>query len=240
MAYGGLTNGNLEYVPTIISCRNTGKILTRCAAVGGIVGLIKDWCHVVGTEQAYNVNEGEVVLEGTTDGFVGGIVGYLNETDHTNCDVEISYCANKGAITGHYRLGGIIGTSQTTNNEAINNCVNIGTLTSTKNEAATTVGGIVGATTSFITNCKSHCDVAALDCTFGMITATSRSETTLVKDCEVGGSFLGKYISEEDEYETTTIKESNYYKYIYGGTTDWTGVEAYDGNTYLSTKPTVN
>ena len=73
-----------------------------------------------------------------------------------------------------------------------------------------------------------------------MITATSRSETTLVKDCEVGGSFLGNYSSEEDEYETTAIKEANYYKYIYGGTTDWTGVEAYDGNTYLSTKPTVN
>ena len=240
MAYGGLTNASNKYVPVITGCRNKGKILTRCAAVGGIVGLIKDWCNVVGTEQAYNVNEGEVVLEGTTDGFVGGIVGYINETDHTNCDILIAYCANKGAITGRYRVGGIVGTATSTHNDVITNCVNIGTLTSTNAEAATTVGGIVGMTTSFTTNCKSHCVIEALDCTFGMITATSRSETTLVKDCEVGGSFIGKYISEEDEYETTAIKESNYYKYIYGGTTDWTGVEAYDGNTYLSTKPTVN
>jgi hypothetical protein len=240
MIYGGLTNGTNKYVPTITGCRNKGKILARCGCVGGIVGLIRDWGHITGTEQAYNVNEGEVVLEGTNDGFVGGIVGYINESDHTNCDISVAQCANKATITGRYRVGGIIGTSTTTNNEAITNCVNIGNLKSTKAEAATTVGGIVGMTTSFTTNCQSHCAIEAAGCTFGMITAAKRTDTTLVKDCQVGGTLQGEYDTEYEVYEEIKINASNIYNYIYGGKTDWTGVANYDGNTFLETKPTVN
>ena len=240
MMYGGLTNGTKTYVPTITGCRNKGKVLARCGCIGGIVGLIRDWGHITGTEQAYSVNEGEVVLEGTNDGFVGGILGYLNETDHTNCDISVAYCANKATITGRYRVGGIIGTSTTTNNEAITNCVNIGELVSTDNAATTTVGGIAGMTTSFITNCQSHCRIATHLCTFGIITAAQRTETTLVKNCQVGGVVISEYDEDEDEYIEAKLSSSNYYKYIYGGTTDWSGVEGYDGNTLLSTKPTIN
>lgn len=240
MIYGGLTNNNTKYIPTITGCRNKGKVLARCGCVGGIVGLIRDWGHITGTEQAYNVNEGEVVLEGTTDGFVGGILGYLNETDHTNCDISVAQCANKATITGRYRVGGIIGTSTTTNNEAITNCVNIGEMVSTDNVATTTIGGIAGMTTSFITNCQSHCRIATHLCTFGIITAAKRTETTLVKNCQVGGVVISEYDEDEDVYIEAKLSSSNYYKYIYGGTTDWSGVEGYDGNTLLSTKPTIN
>ena len=240
MAYGGLTNGSNKYVPVITGCRNKGKVLARCGCIGGIVGLIRDWGHITGTEQAYSVNEGEVVLEGTNDGFVGGIVGYINETDHTNCDISVAQCANKATITGRYRVGGIIGTSTTTNNEAITNCINIGELVSTDNVETTTVGGIAGMTTSFITNCQSHCRIATLHCTFGIITAAKRTETTLVKNCQVGGVVISEYDEDEDEYIEAKLSSSNYYKYIYGGITDWSGVEGYDGNTLLSTKPTVN
>ena len=240
MIYGGLTNGTNKYVPTITGCRNKGKVLARCGCIGGIVGLIRDWGHITGTEQAYSVNEGEVVLEGTNDGFVGGIVGYINEGDHENCDILIAQCANKATITGRYRVGGIIGTSTTTNNEAITNCVNIGEMVSTDNVATTTVGGIAGMTTSFITNCQSHCRIATHLCTFGVITAAKRTETTLVKNCQVGGVVISEYDEDEDEYIETKLSSSNYYKYIYGGTTDWSGVEGYDGNTLLSTKPTIN
>lgn len=243
MMYGGLTNGTNKYVPTITGCRNKGKVLARCGCVGGIVGLIRDWGHITGTEQAYSVNEGEVVLEGTNDGFVGGILGYLNETDHTNRDILIAYCANKGAITGRYRVGGIIGTSTTTNNEAITDCVNIGYIKNNKvDDAATTVGGIVGKATSFITNCKSHCQIEANNCLYGMITAGERTETTLVKDCQVGGAILGEYDTEDEAFKEEAIKSTNFYNYIYGTgkNTDWTGTDNYDGNTFLSTKPTIN
>ena len=240
MIYGGLTNGTKTYIPTITGCRNKGKILARCGCIGGIVGLIRDWGHITGTEQAYNVNEGEVVLEGTNDGFVGGIVGYINESDHANCDISVAQCANKATITGRYRVGGIIGTSTTTNNEAITNCVNIGELVSTDNVATTTLGGIAGMTTSFITNCQSHCRIATQHCTFGIITAAKRTETTLVKNCQVGGVVISEYDEDEDEYIEAKLSSSNYYKYIYGGSTDWSGVEGYDGNTLLSTTPTVN
>jgi hypothetical protein len=241
MIYGGLTNGTKTYIPTITGCRNKGKILARCGCIGGIVGLIRDWGHITGTEQAYNVNEGEVVLEGTNDGFVGGIVGYINESDHANCDISVAQCANKATITGRYRVGGIIGTSTTTNNEAIKDCVNIGTIKNNKiGDTATTAGGIVGKATSFITNCKSHCQIESNSCVYGIVTASERTETTLAKDCAVGGGFM-VYDEEEEDYITTPITESNFYKFIYGSgdKTDWTGTDNYDGCTWLSVKPTI-
>jgi hypothetical protein len=118
--------------------------------------------------------------------------------------------------------------------------VNIGDLVSTDNVATTTLGGIVGMTTSFITNCQSHCRIATHLCTFGIITAAKRTDTTLVKNCQVGGVVISEYDEDEDVYIEAKLSSSNYYKYIYGGTTDWSGVEGYDGNTLLPTKPTVN
>ena len=240
MIYGGKTNNSKLYTPTLVGCRNKGTIQARGGAVGGLVGLIKDWAHIVGTADNYNVNEGEVILEVTANGFVGGVIGYIEEGDHTNCDIQVSHCANKGAITGHYRVGGIIGTSTTTNNEAITNCVNIGEMVSTDNAATTTIGGIAGMTTSFITNCQSYCRIATPNCTFGIITAAKRTDTTLVKNCQVGGVVISEYDEDEDVYIEAKLSSSNYYKYIYGGTTDWSGVEGYDGNTLLSTRPTIN
>ncbi|MBR0339079.1 MAG: hypothetical protein IIX40_02670 [Alistipes sp.] len=243
MIYGGKTNNSKLYTPTLVGCRNKGTIQARGGAVGGLVGLIKDWAHIVGTADNYNVNEGEVILEVTANGFVGGVIGYIEEGDHTNCDIQVSHCANKGKITGHYRVGGIIGTSTTTNNEAIKDCVNIGYIKNNKvDDKATTVGGIVGKATSFITNCKSHCQIEAHNCLYGMITAGERTETTLVKDCQVGGVILGEYDTEDEAFKEETIKSTNFYDYIYGTgkDTDWTGTDNYDGNTHLSKKPTVN
>jgi hypothetical protein len=39
--------------------------------------------------------------------------------------------------------------------------------------------------------------------------------------------------------EIITLDGSNYYDYIYGGTTDWTGNANYDGCTFLSVVPTI-
>ena len=47
-----------------------------------------------------------------------------------------------------------------------------------------------------------------------------------------------EYDEDEDEYLTDNISSSNFHKYIYGGgTTDWTGVENYDGCSALASKP---
>ena len=76
---------------------------------------------------------------------------------------------------------------------------------------------------------------------FGFISATPRDATHKI----VGGGIGGKFIKEWDDSDgeivakTTSITDSNYSNYIYGGSTDWTGVEDYDGCVYLKSKPEV-
>ena len=76
---------------------------------------------------------------------------------------------------------------------------------------------------------------------FGFVSATPRDDTHKI----VGGGIGGKFIKEwddsdgEPEAKTTSITESNYHNYIYGGSTDWTGVDDYDGCVHLTAKPEV-
>ena len=76
---------------------------------------------------------------------------------------------------------------------------------------------------------------------FGFISATPRDATHKI----VGGGIGGKFIKEWDDSDgelvakTTSITDSNFHNYIYGGSTDWTGVEEYDGCEYLTSKPEV-
>ena len=76
---------------------------------------------------------------------------------------------------------------------------------------------------------------------FGFISATPRDATHKI----VGGGIGGKFIKEWDDSDgelvakTTSITDSNFYNYIYGGSTDWTGVDDYDGCEYLTSKPEV-
>ena len=47
-------------------------------------------------------------------------------------------------------------------------------------------------------------------------------------------------VDDEDESQKeklTPLTADNYFDYIFGGTTDWTGVENYDGCTLLTASP---
>jgi hypothetical protein len=48
-----------------------------------------------------------------------------------------------------------------------------------------------------------------------------------------------EYDEEKEAYvETKKIGSGNFYNYIYGGKTDWSGVSNYDGCSALSAAPT--
>ena len=115
------------------------------------------------------------------------------------------------------------------------------------------VGGIIGHPANPVSNCQSYCELSAIGATnAGMIMGAARAEATLVKNCQVGGQIAvteSEKKTWDDDAEDYIWKTSpdwnpltneNYFTYIYGGTTDWAGVEGYDGCSWLSEAPAVS
>ena len=142
--------------------------------------------------------------------------------------------------------------------------VNVGNITVVRPEGSTSVyniGGIKGTCSGSISGAESYCDIEAIglgDQNIGMIKGqprvvvttaednTTTSEVRAVSNCKLGGRIAVATSSTEDSdgnsvsvIDWNVISADNFYNYIYGGTTDWTGVEAYDGCSFLSVAPGV-
>ena len=248
MMYGGLTNTPAkQYIPEVVSCVNKGTVSSYAGAVGGIAGLLYDWGVVGGTESAYNVNEGEVKLLGTSAGYAGGVVGYIHQVDATNTTMTCTYSINKGAVSGNKYVGGIVGYSGITLADCIANCVNIGSVEGTITDAdyAGYIGGIAGYVAANITNSKAYSSIRRNNyLNVGMVTGSARVKDTVVAtNCQVGGDFVKLEYDQEDEVDKETVTpltDENFFNCIYGSdtNTDWTGTDNYDGCTLLTVKPT--
>ena len=140
-----------------------------------------------------------------------------------------------GGVFGHlYKAGAVNSDAQLTNTGKIS-------VTNIDVPAASAfVGGVLGDTLSPISGAQSNCEILAVGLiNVGWIMGTPRAAATLATNCKIGGTAYGDYDDEDEAYKEYTLDESNFYNYIYGGTTDWTGVENYDGCTALAAKPTI-
>ena len=81
-------------------------------------------------------------------------------------------------------------------------------------------------------------DAKDTNCFKGWMTGSSRSETVIAKNCEIGGMSVDEYNVEDEEYQGTNINAKNYFNFIYGSA-DWTGVADYDGCKYISKAPAI-
>ena len=152
----GYYNGTgYEAYPTVISdCYNTGTILGTKYNIGGLFGYVRDYTTV---KNCYNTG----AVTGSTYG-VGGLAGYLAQNAY------ITDCYNIGDVTGGgASIGGIagIGITSATLNYGINNCFNIGNVTTTDSASTSAtptasavgygVGGILGTAKlgAPVTNC---------------------------------------------------------------------------------------
>ena len=147
------------------------------------------------------------------------------------------YCKNA------VQLGGIAGYMQgstpvITNGKFINTGEIICTGEYDSSYATNGIGGIAGISEGNIDNAQVFCTIEApsFPCV-GMITGSARTETNKVTNCAVGGKYLVEHDEDEDATIETKITSSNYYKYIYGKSVNWSGIENYDGNTYLASSP---
>ena len=105
------------------------------------------------------------------------------------------------------------------------------------------VGGVVAYSVAPVSNVECYCTINAPTAThLGMIMATPRTPGSIIAtNCKLGGTIMGEYNIEDEEYKTTVLDASNFHHYIFssGESTDWTGTDNYDGCSVLTAKPVV-
>ena len=181
--------------------------------------------------------------------------GYINTGD-----ITVTGGTNTSTNNFATTIGGIVGAYY----GELANAVNVGNIyfSGETNTANSNVGGIVGFSQGLgiIHDCKAYCDIQAYIpkedgsvktayTNVGFITGSKRipevhttkgvNLTAVVRNCQLGGTWLDDYDGSEEVYTGKKINSSNFHNYIYGGDTDWTGVENYDGCTLLTSKPAI-
>ena len=101
------------------------------------------------------------------------------------------------------------------------------------------MSGIIGSLKAPIEGAQCFCTIDAYkyQAQQGMFSGKARATASvLYNNAKVGGKMVTKYDEDEDVYTTISLKATDYFKYLYGGTTDWTGNDTYDGCTRISSK----
>lgn len=134
------TNGNVGGIAgysysDISGCTNLATIIGK-SYVGGIAGNSNGKSSVL-TNVSNCHNHGTITGTNTShDAYAGGIVGYAENTNFSNC-------TNDASVSGHSEIGGII--SRMYGYGDINNCHNSGSLTATSINISNNLGGILGS-----------------------------------------------------------------------------------------------
>lgn len=137
--------GIVGYCRALINnCKNYGEIEADQNRIsywtGGIVGMLGSNLSV-----SNSINYGFVHGLGSSSGGVGGIVG-------SNYSSTINKCSNNGLIQGLYRVGGILGYSQTTGGYVLDS-INNGNFKSIAKFGSISLGGIVGYNQASVIGC---------------------------------------------------------------------------------------
>ena len=250
-------------------CFNAGNFTmngTSSARSSGnfkVAGGIADMAQASITIKGSFKNTGDIVIGGknaTASAYIGGI-GHLGESGSLLADgegevkvINTGKIIVTGGATTDLRVGGIfsiLGNGATVSENI--KFINTGDLDVSGSYGASStayVGGVVGNALMSINNAESYCNIKAYRVVDGAVSnytgvghimGGARSATVLATNCKVGGTLVGEYNIEDEEYKTETIDESNFQNFIYGSgeATDWTGTDNYDGCSFLSAKPSV-
>ena len=194
--HAGSLSGS-EFKPakvTVSDCDNYGTVTKTGAGntnmyAGGIVAFLNGQTssdsHIADVVNCDN-KAGANVRNGSTgagawDTYTGGVIGYQHvngkiEGCNNYASVKCTASANKASSFIHYRLGGIVGS---TDNGQVKNCVNEGDVIDESESNAGCVGGVIGlATTKAISieNCQNK----------GNVTGTFNSTTNSYPVCIAG------------------------------------------------------
>ena len=147
---GGMVGSN-SYC-SIFNCRAEGSVTAGGFAIGGLVGWNNDPSLSGGWEISNCYTKVEVIDEGESSSYIGGLVGYNEYYSIINCQVEGSVTASGNNI------GGLVGINfsdpMMTGATKISNCYTDVEVVG-NDLSSTNIGGIVGINFSKITNCQS-------------------------------------------------------------------------------------
>ncbi|MCD4829199.1 MAG: T9SS type A sorting domain-containing protein [Candidatus Cloacimonetes bacterium] len=129
-SYAGGLVGKSHSSSTIINCYSTGSV-SGSIGVGGLVGSNADYSCISNSFSTACV----IGTSYGAGGFVGNSSGYST----------IANCYSKGAVNGRNRVGGLVGSNDTS---SIINCYSTGRVEAT----GTDVGGMVGFSTGYASN----------------------------------------------------------------------------------------
>ena len=258
--YGARTSSSSSSNLIMTGCYNEGDItvdaksaVTMC--IGGLCSYTNMMCTATTAEYPKFYNKGNIKVgtnlpEGTKAAYttkleVGGFLGIMNNNVTKSFDADFQ---NEGEIvvknvtTPELEVGGVwalMSKAPTIKSGVVlTNTGNISVLDCTLTDANTFVGGIVGTTAGPIAGAQSYCEILAVGLTnVGWIMGSPRAESTLATNCKVGGTAYGDYDEADEFYKKIPIDGDNFYRYIYGGTTDWSDVSNYDGCSVLTAKP---
>ena len=261
--YASLTN--VHHTGDITVHNAKASVAVNWSAVGGIIGYDGQEPPLTNCTNSGNITvTGNYATEtGTYPLRVGGIVGYPNSFAKIKAGVINTGSITIGAKGVDTKVdclcvGGIWG-EVTSASATMTDPINTGNITITNvtnaSVADSYVGGIVGKTIAKVTNAQCYCTISAAGYTnIGWATGFPRNteyavtndkgETTkysiIATNCKFGGNLVEVTVDDEDESQKeklTPLTADNYFDYIFGGTTDWTGVENYDGCTLLTASP---
>ena len=260
---GTIYIGGLSYnisAAILDGCSNSGSVSHNGQHKGGSVyigGLASYTIKSVTIKNNYT-NSGDMSFGGSYSAnggvYIAGL-GCINGTAQQFTEAglilnrgEISYTGASTHKDGKVRVGGIFAnipasvTTITAGDKV--NFVNLGKVSysgTISNKENASVGGISAIASSPITGAKAYCDVdAPADISHGWITGSPRSTTLpTAVNCHIGGIRLAFDSSDFTYTPTALFDDSDYFNYIYGGSTDWTGTNDYDGCKYLASDPTL-
>lgn len=146
---------NLKFTTSSVKARCYGGLL-----VGYNMGIIRNIVvdpsnKVEGVYDASASNHNA----GTRGDYIGSIAGYTGQSG------KIYNCENRGAVSGYFGAGGIVGyvgsaSASSTDTLSIENCVNYGPITSTAFYITTVPGAYAGGITGYfygkMRNCQNH------------------------------------------------------------------------------------
>jgi hypothetical protein len=248
--------GSNEGPNTYDNIVNKGKITVSATSTN-------DHIYVAGinaynTKSTYSnvINEGDIVIEeksATSDSYyVGGLFTAPTATVTTKENL-----VNKGNITVKGKAGkaGLVcvGGISAAGAAPVTCGTNIGNITVVRPEGATStecIGGAIAKPTANISGVEVHCDILAIGCSnVGMIKGEGRivdvegvATPLLATNCKLGvriATVMAPDASGDPAPYWNDVTAENYYDYIYGTVVDWTGVDNYDGCSFLSVKPTL-
>ena len=233
--------------------------------IGGIIAQ-----HQKGTLKLAGTikNSGNVNFAGSQKGAIGTSIGGIfggndgnkTDSDKTKVDCEGLIVANPSAViinegtvsfTGEtvqkFYIGGVAAFINKYAIPATVKLINTGDIVATGKcgaglEGDCVVSGIIGSMKAPIEGAQCFCTIDAYkyQAQQGMLSGKARTSAVLYTNAKVGGKMVTKYDEEEDEYTTISLKAADYFKYLYGGTTDWTGNETYDGCTLITNKSQID